>query len=65
MSYTFRSPNPDGTVDEVELTREQALDLVAGGAIMYTPRDQGLLIDENGAIIWRSSAIPQRLDEAA
>ncbi len=65
MSYTLRSTNPDGTVNEVELTPEQASDLQAGRAIAYTPRDEAVLIDDDGTIIWRESAIPQKRHEAA
>ena len=37
----FRSTTiSDGTIDEIELTPEQALDLGSGEAIAYLPRDE-------------------------
>ena len=40
-SYMFRSTTiSDGTIDEIELTPEQALDLGSGEAIAYLPRDE-------------------------
>ena len=65
MSYTFRSTNGDGTINEVELTPEQALDLGAGKAIAHFPRDERVSVDNDGRIIRRESAIPQQRDEAA
>ena len=65
MTYTLRSINPDGTKNETEITAEQALDLGAGKPITYFPRDERLLIDEDGTITHRESAIPQMRDEAA
>ena len=64
MSYTLRSKNPDGTINEIELTPEQALDLGAGKAIAYAPRDERVLVDDDGEIIHRESAIPQRPEAA-
>ena len=64
MSYTLRSKNTDGTINETELTAVQAATLATGRAIAYTPRDGRLLVDEDG-IIHSESAIPQQLDEAA
>lgn len=65
MSYTFRSKNTDGTISETELTAEQAATLAAGRAIADTPREERLLVDEDGQIIHSESAIPQQLGEAA
>ena len=65
MSYTFRSTNSDGTVNEIALTPEQALDLGSGKAIAYFPRDERILIDDNGTIEYHESAMPQQLDNAA
>ena len=62
MTYTLRSTNGDGTINETELTPEQAFDLGAGQPIAYSPRDERVLIDDDG-IIYRHSAIPQRLDD--
>ena len=60
MSYTLRSKNTDGTINETELTAEQAATLAAGKAIAYTPREERLLVDDDGQIIYRASAVPQR-----
>jgi hypothetical protein len=60
MTYTFRSTEPDGTVREVEITGEQALDLGAGQPIAYFPRDERVPVDEHGRIIRRERAIPQQ-----
>ena len=65
MSYTFRSTNRDGTINEIELTPEQALDLGSGKAIAYFPRDERLLLDEDGTIVHHGSAISQQLDGVA
>lgn len=65
MSYTFRSTNKDGTINEIELTPEQALDLGSGRAIAYWPRDERTLVDDDGTIVYRESAVPKQLDEAA
>jgi len=65
MTYTLRSTNPDGTKNETEITAEQAFDLGAGNPIAYFPRDERVLIDDDGTITHRESAIPQQLDEAA
>jgi len=65
MSYTLRMIMRDGTIRETELTAAQALDLGAGQPISYFPRDERLLIDDDGTITVRESAIPQQLDEAA
>ena len=65
MSYTFRSKNSDGTINETAITAEQAAVLQASGPMTYTVRDERLLIDEHGQIIHADSAIPPQLDEAA
>lgn len=62
MSYALGSKNNDGTISEVELTAAQALDPGAGKAIAYTPRDERVLVDDEGQIIRRESAIPQQRD---
>lgn len=61
--YTFRSVGQDGTVHEVKITGPQALDLGAGKPIAYTLRDERILIDEDGTITTRESAVPQYRDE--
>ena len=61
---TLRSIDPDGTIREVELTPAQALDLSAGQAIAYTPRDERIFIDEDGRITPREDARPQYRDAA-
>jgi hypothetical protein len=60
--FTFRSRNADGTINEIELTPEQALDLAAGQPIGYAPHDKQILVDDDGTIIHRESAVP-RTDE--
>ncbi|HEV2060285.1 MAG TPA: hypothetical protein VGR11_13080 [Solirubrobacteraceae bacterium] len=65
MSYTLRSKNSDGTINGTAVTAEQAATLAAGRASAYSPRDERLLVDDDGQIIHRESAIPQQLDEAA
>jgi hypothetical protein len=55
----FRMPFPDGTVHETEITESQALDLAAHKAIAYFPRDQRVLVDGDGTITFRQSAIPR------
>jgi len=62
---TLRLPLEDGTIRGVELTPEQALDLGAGQPIAYFPRDERLLVDEDGTITHHASAIPQMRDDAA
>lgn len=58
-TFTLRSVGQDGTVHEVEITPEQALDLGAGKPIAYVPRDEGFRVDEDGTITTRESAVPQ------
>lgn len=56
--YTLRMNFDDGTAHEIELTAGQVLDLGAGEAIAYFPRDEQILVDEDGTIIRRESARP-------
>jgi hypothetical protein len=63
--YTLRSTNDDGTISKVELTPEQAFDLGAKKPIAYFRRDERILMDGDGTITQRHSAIPPPLDEAA
>ena len=65
MTDAFRSTNLDGTINEIELTPDQAGDLIAGKPITYTPHDARVLVDDDGQVVYRESAIPQRRDEAA
>ena len=65
MSYTFRSTNSDRTINETAITAEQALDLRRQPGIAYSPRDERILIDDNGTTIYHASASPQQLDGAA
>jgi len=53
----------DGTIHETEITTEQALDLGAGAPIAYFPHDERVLVDDDGTITTRNSALP--LDNAA
>ena len=61
-TYTFRSKNLDGTIDEVEMTAEQAHNLTSGRAIAYWPHDEKILVGDNGEIIRHESAIPETPD---
>ncbi len=54
--FTLRSRNPDGTINEVT-DAAQALDLAAAKAIAYTPHDERLLIDDDGTVTHRQSAV--------
>ncbi len=62
-TYTFRSRDQDGTINEVESTPEQALDLGSGRAIAYWPHDEKILVDDAGQIIKHESAIPVTSDD--
>lgn len=55
----FRMNNGDGSVSEVALTAEQAEAIASGDAISYFPRDEQVLVDEHGTIIWSESARPE------
>lgn len=65
MTYTLRSTNPDGTVNETTLTAEQAFDLAPASPIAFMPRDERVLVDEEGQITHHEDARPQYRDEAA
>ncbi len=65
MTFTFRSTNSDGTINGVELTPAQALDLGAGKPIVDFPRDERVHIGERDQITYHESATPQQPDEAA
>ena len=60
--YTFRSRNVDGTLNEVAITPEQALDLAGGRAIAYFPHDERITVDEDGTIIYHQDARPRHRD---
>jgi hypothetical protein len=63
-TFTFRSTEQDGTIREIELTPEQALDLGAGKAIAYTPRDERIVVDDDGTITYREDARPATREAA-
>jgi hypothetical protein len=48
----------DGPVRETEITAEQAQDLAGGLAIAYYPRDERVLVGDDGTITRRESAVP-------
>ena len=50
MSYWLRSKNTEPTISEIEPASEQAL---------------GLVVDDDGPIVRRTSSVPQQRDEAA
>jgi negative regulator of replication initiation len=62
-TYTFRSRNQDGTLNEVEVTPDQALNLNAGRAMAYWARDEKTLVNDHGEITHYESAIPETPDE--
>ena len=63
-SYTFRGRNADGSIDEVELTREQAETLAAGGHIAYAPHDERLVVEDDGTFVFRESAVPRTASDS-
>jgi len=66
MTHIHRMRMHDGTVRETEVTTGQLLDFGAGlGIPMHTVRDEQVLVDDDGEITTRESAIPQQRDEAA
>ena len=65
IDYTLRLPLDDGTTREIEMTREQALDIGAHRPIAYTARDERVLVDDDGTITVREDGRPQYRDEAA
>jgi hypothetical protein len=62
---TFRSVGQDGTIREIEITASQAMDTMQGRGFAYCPRDERILVDEDGRIVRRESVIPQQLGDAA
>lgn len=52
-NFTFRFLESDGSVSEIEITPEQALDIGAGVGFSYSPRDERILIDDDGTVIRR------------
>lgn len=65
MTNTLRMTRQDGTIREIALTGEQAMDTTQGRAVACTVREESVVLDDGGQIIHRESAIPQQLDEAA
>ncbi len=65
MTDHLRIDWQDGTTHEIEMTTGQLLDVNAGKPVAYFPRDERILIDEDGTITRHESAIPQQPDEAA
>jgi len=63
MTPTLRMTMRDGTIRETELTAAQALDLGAGlGLPMHTVRDEQILVDNDGIVTVRESAVPAGAD---
>jgi hypothetical protein len=58
QTYTFRSRNLDGSINEVEMTENQARTLMAGRAVAWWPHDERVLVEEDGTIVFRESAVP-------
>ena len=66
MTHTLRQTMHDGTIRETEVTTGQLLDFNAGhGIAPHFVRDEQVLVDDDGEITTRESAIPQQRDEAA
>lgn len=63
-NFTFSCVEQDGTRREIAITPAQALDLGAGEAIAYTPRDEQILVNDDGTITRRESAVPEQADAA-
>jgi len=63
-NFTLRAVLEDGSIHETEITPAQALDLGAGEAIAYTPRDEQILVNDDGTITRRESAVPELADAA-
>ena len=61
-TYTLRLTAEDDGVRETETTAGQALDFAAGKPVSYAVRDEQVLVDDDGTIIKRESAVPQRRD---
>jgi len=58
-TYTLRMTDENGVVHEVALSAGQVLDLGQGRAIAYFPSDEQVLVDDDGTIIRRESAVPR------
>jgi len=61
--HVFRGVDLHGDVHEVELTRDQAVQL-AGGSLAYFARDEQVAMNEAGRVVYRESAAPQLPDAA-
>ncbi len=59
-TITLNFPEQDGTVRQFEVTAAQALDANAGRPIAFTPRNERILVDDDGTITYREDARPQR-----
>jgi len=56
---TLTTTYSDGTTHKTKITPEQAFDLSAGKAIAYFPRDERVLVDDEGQITHHDDARPQ------
>lgn len=63
MSSTFRSSNNHGTINEIELTPEHALDLDSGKIVACLPRGERSVADDSGHVIRGQAATAQRFHE--
>lgn len=55
--HRFRSRDSDGALREVELTADQAADLMSGRAIAYYPHDHRVRV-EGDDVVHVESALP-------
>lgn len=62
--YTFGSRSGDGTYNGTDITEEQAADLAAGRGISYTPRNERVVVDDEGTIAFRADARPRYEDDS-
>ncbi len=57
--YFLKVTDANGDVVKTTITREQAATLRAGRAITFFPRDEGILVDDDGTITRAESAVPE------
>lgn len=64
-NFTLRMVDPHtGDAREVEMNAGQVLDFGAGMPVAYAVRDERVLVDDDGRITRRESAVPELPDAA-
>lgn len=48
----------DGSVRETEMTTDQWREIEAGRPVGYYPHDEQVLVDDDGTVVHRQSAVP-------